>query len=161
MSAYGAIERSWTSRTVRSTIWKGRPSGDEAEQFVVLFHLTLQDTEQQSRDGLIAFMHNEFADEIERGQTYPQETQPGSRYTLDAFKSYFFAADVFVGLFCSGERLVQTGLDAKFNDGEFLEADVDFDLIRNGRDWGDCVAGFYYVSTFKQIDASSLLTCTR
>ncbi|KLO17623.1 hypothetical protein SCHPADRAFT_846113 [Schizopora paradoxa] len=150
MSAYGAIERSWTSRTLRSTIWKApsRASSDEAEQFVVLFHLTLRDTEQQSRDGLVAFMHNEFADEIERGQTYPQETAPGSRYTLDAFTAYFFAADVFVGLICASDCLLQAGIDEekiRVDAVEFLEAEVDFDSIRNGRDWGDCVAGFYYI----------------
>ncbi len=149
MSAYGAIERSGTSQTLRSTIWKGRATNVEAEHFIVLVHLTLPTSEIQSSDGLIAFMHDEFADEIERGQTYPQETTGGSRYTLEAFKSYFFAADVFLGLLCSEDCLLRAGVDINRVDGaEILEADVGLSSIRNGRVWEECVAGFYYVRDY-------------
>lgn len=144
MSAYGAIERSWTSQALRSTLWKGRASNAAAEErFVVLFHLT----EEQFPDGLIEFMHNEFADEIERGQTYPQESVRGSRYTLEAFKSYFFAADVFVGILCSENSLGRAKVDtSRVSDGDaILEIDVDLPSIRDKRSWEESVAGFYYV----------------
>jgi len=52
------------------------------------------------------------------------------------FEAYFFAADVFVGIFdgLSKECMVE---------GD--NAEVDIDDARATRSWEECVAGYYYV----------------
>jgi hypothetical protein len=72
-------------------------------------------------------LQNEFNEELERGNTYPQEG-PLDR---DAFLAYYFAADVFIGIAVSSE----TG-----------DSPDSIDAARNGREWKDCVVGCYYVS---------------
>ena len=163
MSAYGAITSKVTS-TQLPTIWKTKlktrittsdstttpkpTSGSEAWQYVVTYHLTLESASLPSRTGLIEYLHDEFADEIERGLTYPQETLAGERMTKEAFETYFFAADVILGLIASEQSLIELGVEAELmEEGKEKELDIDFDKVRQGRGWAECVAGFYYVSS--------------
>lgn len=77
-------------------------------------------------DDLLLVLHSEFADELERGNTYPQE----GPFDLNNFQQYFFSADVFVA--------IQVDAD---------ESRVyDLQEARSGRDWIECLYGFYYVS---------------
>lgn len=76
---------------------------------------------------LLHTLYSEFVDEVERGNTYPQE----GPFDLEGFKSYFFPADVFVAI---GVR------EGDATDTSSLEA------ARGSRVWKDCVYGFYYVS---------------
>ena len=163
MSAYGAISRKVTSIQL-PTIWKTKlktktatsglttslepNSGSESWQYVVTYHLTLESAALQSRAGLIEYLHDEFADEVERGLTYPQETLVGERMTKEAFEAYFFAADVILGLVASEQILIELGVEAEsMEEGKGKELDIDFDKVRQGRGWAECVAGFYYVSS--------------
>lgn len=66
--------------------------------------------------------------------TYPQEDIGGK----EGFVAYFFAADVFVGVKGVGEGgkdLDETGKDV----------DIGIEEVRAGREWAECVVGFYYV----------------
>ncbi|KAG8907269.1 hypothetical protein FRB99_004963 [Tulasnella sp. 403] len=87
---------------------------------ISIHHLTLPTTPDQ----LFAFLHRQFSEEVERGDTYPQE----SPVTVHAFRSYFFPADVFVAI----------GLT-------HVPQSIDLETARAGREWPDCVLGFYYI----------------
>lgn len=149
MSAYGAISKPiYQSILLSPTLWRVKSKSNSGvaapAQYVVMFHLTL--AAATSHEGLVDFMHNEFADEIERGDTYPQEALPGERLTKEAFVSYYFAADVLLGLVTSEDDLLKLGASCSDLDEETgKEIQTDFDAVRAGRDWKDCVAGFYYV----------------
>ena len=146
MSAYGAILRaSASSAQLESTAWKVKPrDGDEETRYVLIFHLTLSSAPLD----LVGYMHEHFADELERGNTYPQEPDAGTRLSRDAFEAYFFAADVLVGVQLSREDLVRLGVDvhaASEADGPIPSNNVTLEDVRNKREWKDCIAGFYYV----------------
>jgi hypothetical protein len=48
--------------------------------------------------GLVEYLHSVFARIVEEGRTYPMEVAEGEAYSRQAFESYFFAADVIVGV---------------------------------------------------------------
>lgn len=155
MSAYGAITRKSAALQL-PTIWKikrkRKPLSSDSWQYIVTYHLTLETASQPSRAGLLDYLHTEFADEVERGVTYPQETLVGERLTREAFESYFFAADVILGLIVSGQSLVGLGVDVDaLEEGKGKEEDVAFDKVREGKVWADCVAGLYYVGSVMHI----------
>lgn len=157
MSAYGAITRKSAALQL-PTIWKIKrkrkplSSDSDSWQYIVTYHLTLETASQPSRAGLLDYLHTEFADEVERGVTYPQETLVGERLTREAFESYFFAADVILGLIVSGQSLVGLGVDVDaLEEGKGKEEDLAFDKVREGKVWADCVAGLYYVGSAMHI----------
>ncbi|KDQ20009.1 hypothetical protein BOTBODRAFT_101861 [Botryobasidium botryosum FD-172 SS1] len=78
---------------------------------------------------LVALLHTEFVTELEIGFTYPQL----GPISLDEFKAYFFARDVFVGIKAESGRI-----------GEKVDVS-DVEEARNGRDWSECILGAYYV----------------
>ena len=150
MSAYGAISRPVGSTVQLSpTVWKVKSKdGERKTQFVVMFHLTLA----SAPSDLVGFMHEEFADEVDRGDTYPQETEPGTRLSRDAFEAYYLAADVLVGVLIDNDRFSRLDVDANnIRDDEGFEITTNHGIekIKGDRDWKDCIAGFYYVRFFQ------------
>ncbi|KAJ3539770.1 hypothetical protein NM688_g6318 [Phlebia brevispora] len=140
MAAYGAISsRNRLDGPLASTFWhcKPRPGVVNAPTYLTIHHLTLEIA--QKFDGLVPYLHACFAEELERGMTYPQEILQGEPYTQTMFESYFFAADVFVAIVGEGEL----EMPEKKADGS--EVQVDIEETRNGRSWEECIAGLYYV----------------
>ena len=143
MSAYGAIKVAGRpTEPLASTIWhlltrKNDPQATTGKGYVTIHHLTLQTA--LTHPGLIPYLHVSFADELDRGMTYPQEILQGESYTQTAFEGYFFAADVLVAVI---------GQDRAFAEGkgDGSEVRTTLDEARNGRSWKDSIAGFYYVS---------------
>ncbi|KAI5121446.1 hypothetical protein M0805_009555 [Coniferiporia weirii] len=147
MSAYGAILKPSGAKTLlASSVWKVRakvsPNEGSDFMFVVMHHLTLATAPPE----LVSFIHEEFADEIARGDTYPQETEADARYSREAFEGYYFAADVMIGLSASAAdlRLWGVDVDSVYEDAG-TEVGVDLKMVKGDRVWKDCVAGFYYV----------------
>ncbi|CEL56559.1 L-azetidine-2-carboxylic acid acetyltransferase OS=Schizosaccharomyces pombe (strain 972 / ATCC 24843) GN=ppr1 PE=1 SV=1 [Rhizoctonia solani AG-1 IB] len=122
MSAYGAIavpsNRSKDPLKTLSYVSK------QPENSILVVHLT----QETVPSDLVELLHKEFEQELERGQTYPQE----GPMDLATFQAYFFAADVFVGL------IVPSGEAAALQTG-------DIERIRAGRNWDECIVGSYYV----------------
>lgn len=145
MSAYGTIARPTTSTIpIASTYWicetrnvhkatSERPGPDTLG--LTVHHLTLATA--RALPGLIEHLYSVFALDIEAGLTYPQETLDGQ----EAFESYFFAADVFVGIVC--EHISEV-------------VKLDIEQSKGDRSWQGCVAGFYYVSLFPVIHPARL-----
>ena len=141
MSAYGAIT-SRSSSSLSSTTWQLSSKRPNAPKYLTIHHLTLDRAE--TFPGLVDYLHHVFADELERGQTYPQEILPGQTYTRSQFDAYYFAADVLVAVLGSqSPDGVADSLDAP--DGTQIQ--VGFEEAVSGRTCEECIAGCYYVST--------------
>jgi len=112
---------------------------------VSVHHLTLATAPLD----LVALLYAEFASELENGFTYPQL----GPMSLDEFKAYFFARDVFVGIRADPRQVQNLNLNlASESDGlpVRLQGDnagvpKDVEEARNGRGWSECVLGAYYV----------------
>lgn len=146
MSAYGSIARPTISAShVASTAWKVRPlEQSKAAQYVIIQHITLA----MAPPDLVSVMYEEFADEIDRGNTYPQEVAEGTRYTRSDFEAYYFGADVMLGLRASEDDLTRLKIDTFAIQEEYgleLSTDATIEAVRNVRSWQECIAGFYYV----------------
>lgn len=134
MSAYGAVvARNRPTAPLASTVWSCKSRGPASPKYLSLHHLTLSTANELP--GLLPYLHRCFAEEIERGTTYPQEILQGETYSMEAFESYYFAADVIVGIIGEGEMPGADGGSVPLS----IEAE------RNGRSWEECVAGTYYV----------------
>jgi hypothetical protein len=134
MSAYGAIAvRNCPAEPLGSTVWSCKPRGEDSPKFLSVHHLTLLSA--ASLPGLIEHLHQCFSEELERGMTYPQEILQGESYTQDMFQTYFFGADVLIGIIGEGEM--------PGTDGGSMP--VSIEQARNDRPWEECVAGVYYV----------------
>lgn len=133
MSAYGEIRRGSTSSIsiLPSTLWGSKSHGSDSDGRITVHHLTLSTSRQLP--GLLDYLNKIFASEIKNGQTYPQEGEMGQ----PTFEAYFFAADVFVGIF--------GGLLSKECMTEGGDAKMDIDDARATRSWEECVAGYYYI----------------
>ncbi|CAE6341540.1 unnamed protein product [Rhizoctonia solani] len=122
MSAYGAIpipsSRSKEPLKTLSYISK------QPDHSILVVHLT----KETAPNDLVELLHKEFEEELERGQTYPQEG-PLDRA---GFEAYFFAADVFVGLIVPSEEAAAL-------------QNEDIEGARAGRSWDESVVGSYYV----------------
>ncbi|KAG8716368.1 hypothetical protein FRC11_001610 [Ceratobasidium sp. 423] len=94
MSAYGTITTPNRSKEPLKTL--NYVIQNKPENSILVVHLT----KETAPSDLVGLLHNEFEQELERGQTYPQEG-PMDRA---AFEAYFFAADVFVGLIIPSEE---------------------------------------------------------
>lgn len=139
MSAYGAISRSARSSYLPPTAW-AHPHNPNA--ITTLFHIDLAAIVDPS---LFDHLHAVFADEVDKGLTYPQEDIRDP----DAFRAYFFAADVLIAIVGNKSGVTPDPLPAP--DGELptpvaKEVEADLETARAGRSWDACVVGFYYVS---------------
>jgi len=132
MSAYGAITKPLTFATpLAPTTWTCEPNvkrPDLSSRQLTIHHLTLE-TARSSR-GLLDYLRAVFAIDIEAGRTYPQETMESE----GAFEAYFFAADVFLAIVSEGGSVEIA-----------KEVDTSIEDSRKGRNWEDCIAGFYYI----------------
>ena len=82
------------------------------------------------------------------GLTYPQEDMRDT----DAFRAYFFAADVVIAIVEEGASGSASGdLERRQLERDAAsalvprEVEVDLERARAGRSWDACVVGFYYV----------------
>lgn len=99
---------------------KKLPSETAGPAALSFHHLRLDSTP----DDLLNVLYTEFSEEVERGNTYPQE----GPLSLDSFKAYFYSADVFVAIGVNHTAKTYT-----------------LDEARADRPWNECVYGFYYV----------------
>ncbi|THH04316.1 hypothetical protein EW145_g5611 [Phellinidium pouzarii] len=107
-----------------------------------MHHLTLTTAPHE----LLSFMHNEFADEVARGDTYPQESPAGERLSREAFEGYYFAADVMLGLNVYSADVQSYGVDAdSVREDVGTVVNVGINVAKGERTWEQCVAGFYYI----------------
>ncbi|KIO25595.1 hypothetical protein M407DRAFT_75531 [Tulasnella calospora MUT 4182] len=97
-----------------------KSSLDNAPAYLSVHHITLASTPADLED----ILYQEFSQEVDRGNTFPQRS-PTSK---DHFHSYFFAHDVFVA--------IQTDSPSP---GTTLED------VRAGHQWNDCLQGFFYI----------------
>ncbi|KAI0057898.1 hypothetical protein BV25DRAFT_1902453 [Artomyces pyxidatus] len=140
MSAYGTITiANRPTATLPATSWKlPAPSAHKPTSpftHLNLYHLTLPAA--SAVPGLVEYTHTVFAEEVERGATYPQETLLAGAYTRETFDAYFWAADVFVAIGTSEGR-------GSVED-QGVEVEGGIDAARAGRSWEECLVGFYYV----------------
>ncbi|KAI0079281.1 hypothetical protein K474DRAFT_1705765 [Panus rudis PR-1116 ss-1] len=137
MSAYGAISRAGRPTSpLPTTVWHLNPKAAGSPTYVTLHHLTLSTARE--RLGLIPYLHTSFAEELERGMTYPQEILQGELYTRDMFETYWLAADALVAIIGNDNTFVEGKADGSV-------VDISIDDAMNGRTWADCIAGTYYV----------------
>lgn len=137
MSAYGSIERPELLDTLPCKLWRliSTPPDSPNRDYVTTHHLTRSSAHRLT--GLLEHLTVVFADEVDSGLTYPQEGD----INQSSFESYFFAADVIVGIIGGTPRA----------DRAEAEIELDIDMARAGRPWDQCVAGFYYVGTAVQV----------
>ncbi|KIK96702.1 hypothetical protein PAXRUDRAFT_825681 [Paxillus rubicundulus Ve08.2h10] len=131
MSAYGSISRPSRASYLPSTAWQ---SPRDAHAFVTLHHI--DQSAINLHPGLFDYLHSTFADEVDKGLTYPQEDVRDP----NTFGAYFFGADVFVAISSSGDITTKTELE-----GDIKEVEMNLEGARGGRSWEECVTGFYYV----------------
>lgn len=146
MSAYGAISvKRKSSNPLPSTVWhlksKTGPTTPSHARYITVHHLNLEGA--ASLDGLIPYLHQIFAEELERGLTYPQEILQGETYKQASFEAYFFAADVLIGIISDAADLD----DVKNLRGSLDGSQVSFGIqeARGVRSWVEAIAGVYYV----------------
>lgn len=148
MSAYGALSRPARSTNFHLPATTWRHPRDPHAAAVTVFHLDPSaiglasgaDAGVGEHAGLFDYLHAVFADEVDKGLTYPQEDMRDP----ETFKAYFFAADVVIALLCDSEGAGVTH-NTGSADGDGLEVDVNIERVRAGRPWDACVVGFYYI----------------
>ncbi|KAE9411598.1 hypothetical protein BT96DRAFT_961431 [Gymnopus androsaceus JB14] len=125
MSAYGAISRSSAPQALLpSTIWSVRKDLNASSEFESVPYVTMHHLRLDSApSGLVEYLSKVFAQEVEDGRTYPQE----EKFDQQAFRNYFLAEDLLVGIVGKESAPPQTG-------GSYGD-----------RNWEDCVVGCYYV----------------
>ena len=131
MSAYGPIgSASRTATLLPTTRWRLNPTSKftpAPNSYLTIHHVTLATA--SAIPGLVGYLRKTFADELERGLTYPQEILPGETYTLEAFQAYYFAADVLVAV-------VGGSADREVVDGE--EVELSLSKAIDGKTGGVC-----------------------
>ncbi|KAF9228421.1 acyl-CoA N-acyltransferase [Gyrodon lividus] len=131
MSAYGSISCPARASYLPPTAWQ---VPRDVHAFVTLHHI--DQSAINLYPGLFEYLHSVFADEVDKGLTYPQEDVRDPK----TFRAYFFAADVLIAIVNNGEIKAKTELE-----GGIKEVDTSLEDARGGRSWDECVAGFYYV----------------
>lgn len=118
------------------------PSQRNVKFSTISIHHIDEDAVRQGHEGLFEYLHSVFANEVDKGMTYPQEDVRDRAI----FASYFFAADVIIAIAgISGEDVnVGTVVDGPGAQA-VKEVDMGLDEARGGRSWEECVIGFYYV----------------
>lgn len=143
MSAYGALSRSARASPLRlpTTAWL-HPR--DPQMTITLFHFDSSAIGDALSPSLFNHLHAVFADEVDKGLTYPQEDVRDP----DVFRAYFFAADVVIAIMGLGPQEACASLSApgpEQDDDVPREVEVDLERARAGRSWDECVVGFYYV----------------
>lgn len=157
MSAYGAISSKGPHKgrsPLPTTRWATRDKATGSQILVDAYHLTLETALKSP--GLVEYLHSVFAQVVEDGRTYPMEVAEGETYSREAFESYFFAADVIVGVLAAEGG--GDGVCVESRDGvEIVSSRTDGPFgpsgsSKDGRPpvWKDIVVGSYYVSRFTQ-----------
>ncbi|KAI0368955.1 hypothetical protein BV20DRAFT_968427 [Pilatotrama ljubarskyi] len=141
MSAYGAITtRTSSAFPLPSTTWQLASKRLGAPKHLSLHPITLETAEKFP--GLLDYLHRVFADELERGQTYPQEILPGETYTRAQFDAYWFAADVIIAV---TELPTPDGTADPLDAPDGSQIQLGFAEAVGGRAWEESIAGCYYV----------------
>jgi hypothetical protein len=108
---------------------------------------------ERIQTGLFNYLHSIFADEVDKGLTYPQEDMRDPA----AFGTYFFGGDVLVAIAGRGDP---PAIESEVRGVREIEQSPN--AARNGRTWEECVAGFYYVSCDPyRVGAPISHTCNR
>jgi hypothetical protein len=149
MSAYGAISSKGPkdrSQPLPTTRWTTRDKATGSPTFINTYHLTLEAALKSP--GLVEYLHSVFARVVEDGRTYPMEVAEGETYSRQAFESYFFAADVVVGLLADGGTVDRPQDGVEIVSGTAETPFGPSDLSKDGHPpvWKDIIVGFYYVS---------------
>lgn len=149
MSTYGETPRANRSGSpLPVTRWATQDKATRIPISIDLHHLTLETASKSP--GLVEYIHSVFARVVEEGKTYPMEVAEGEAYPRQAFESYFFAADVIVGVLAdegSGDGVSvdhRGGVDIiSGTNGPFGSSG----LSKDGQPlvWEDVIVGFYYV----------------
>lgn len=138
MSAYGVINRPQRTSYLPATLWDSpRVEPDLGTQSFVTIHHIDRAAVERIQTGLFNYLHSIFADEVDKGLTYPQEDIRDPA----AFGTYFFGGDVLVAIAGKGDP---PAIESEARGVREIEQSPD--AARNGRTWEACVAGFYYVS---------------
>ena len=146
MSAYGIISKLRASdNLLPSTVWStGGLSGVVEPQtehnLISIHHFTLSHAQQY--EGLVHYLQSVFAGVVEEGRTYPQEDE----LTAESFEAYFFGGDVFVGVALPNGELHPDGSHFPTRNEAIASA---------SKNWGESIAGFYYVSIPKIVNTIS------
>lgn len=137
MSAYGVINRPQRSSYLPATLWDSpRVEPDLGTQSFVTIHHIDRAAVERIQTGLFNYLHSIFADEVDKGLTYPQEDMRDPA----AFGTYFFGGDVLVAIAGRGDP---PAIESEVRGVREIEQSPN--AARNGRTWEECVAGFYYV----------------
>ncbi|KAF9645009.1 hypothetical protein BDM02DRAFT_3120913 [Thelephora ganbajun] len=151
MAAYGSISpnRDKNGSPLPTTRWTARDKVTGSPIPIDLYHLTLETALKSP--GLLDYLHSVFARIVEEGRTYPMEVAEGEKYSRQAFESYFFAADVIVGVL-AGEGNGDGPMSANHQDEvEIVSgAETPFGQLGPSKDdkplvWEDAIVGFYYI----------------
>ena len=146
MSAYGStLLVNKRGPPLPTTRWTTTDKATGSRISVDLYHLTLETVSKSP--GLVEYLHSVFAQVVEEGKTYPMEVADGETYSRQAFESYFFAADVIVGVLADEEN---GKVDRRDGVDTISGTDNPFDSPGSSKDgqpprWEDIIMGFYYV----------------
>lgn len=121
MSPYGSAPPKPPRETLASTSYSNEVGGS-----ITVHHVNKDSCPKD----LLEILFEEFDKELAAGRTYPQEGPIG----IDGFRDYFFHGDVFVGIIAPPGATEQQS-----------DTPSSVEAARAGRNWGDCVAGSYYV----------------
>lgn len=152
MSAYGAIPRADKNGSpLPTTRWTTQDKATGSPISIDLYRLTLETASKSP--GLVEYLHSVFARVVEEGRTYPMEVAEGQAYSRQAFESYFFAADVIVGVLVGEGNRDCVNIDHQGGVDIVSGTDSPFGSLGLSKDgqplvWEDIIAGFYYVGRF-------------
>ncbi|OBZ69727.1 hypothetical protein A0H81_10425 [Grifola frondosa] len=90
-----------------STKWHLKGKRPDSPKYLTIHHLKLATALAQP--GLVEYLHKVFADELERGLTYPQEILPGENYSREMFEGYYLAGDVLVAVLGEVDKQTESG----------------------------------------------------
>ncbi|CCL99223.1 uncharacterized protein FIBRA_01238 [Fibroporia radiculosa] len=143
MSAYGVIAATNRSGPLASTQWglASKPESTYSASTLTIHHTTLASA--QAVPGLVSYLRKVFADELERGMTYPQEILSGQDYSQDMFEAYYFAADVLIAVLDNEDPSRSQDEFTQTSDGSAIEGGIEQAI--KGRGLEECIAGCYYI----------------
>jgi len=149
MSAYGAtLLVNKGGPPLLATRWTTTDKGTGSQILIDAYHLTLETASKSP--GLVEYLHSVFAQVVEDGKTYPMEVAEGEKYSRQAFESYFFAADVIVGVLADEGNGTGGSVDRRDGVDIVSGADNPFGSLGSSKDgqppgWEDIIVGFYYI----------------
>lgn len=147
MSAYGTVVSRYQGESpLPTTRWITRGKTIGPPVFIDTYHLTLKAA--RKCPGLVEYLHSVFAQVVEDGKTYPIEVAEGEVYSIEAFESYFFAADVIVGVLSTEGHNEAPDVDRQDGIEVVRGSQNPFEgSPENGQSpaWGELIVGFYYI----------------